>query len=178
MSSAWCPLLLLTPVGLWFVARRSRPAALLLVLASLPLFVLIAKFLTPEGGATHDARYVTPALAPLLVSIAIPLTDIVSPLRRRVVWAVAGVLGAAGVLLQGTRLLLMPAHRERMIGGPAVVRSTFLDLGVAVRAGLRDAFPSIRFAPVALVLGTVVAAVVWTLTMRRPPPTSGGERQA
>ena len=53
---AWCPLILLAPVGLWFVARRSRPAALLLVLASLPLFVLIAKFLTPEGGATHDAR--------------------------------------------------------------------------------------------------------------------------
>jgi 4-amino-4-deoxy-L-arabinose transferase-like glycosyltransferase len=66
---AWCPLLLLAPVGLWFVARRSRPAALLLVLASLPLFVLIAKFVTPEGGPTHDARYVTPALAPLIVQV-------------------------------------------------------------------------------------------------------------
>jgi 4-amino-4-deoxy-L-arabinose transferase-like glycosyltransferase len=154
----WCPLLLLAPVGLWFVARRSRPAALLLVLASLPLIVLIAKFLTPEGGATHDARYVTPAVAPLIVSIAVALTDIASPLWRRVLWAVAGLLGVAGFLLQGARLLLMPAHRERMIGGPAVVRSTFIDLGAAVRSAVRDAFPSIRFAPVALALGIAVAA--------------------
>jgi len=175
---AWCPLLLLTPVGLWFVARRSRPAALLLVLASLPLFVLIAKFLTPEGGATHDARYVTPALAPLIVSIAVALTDIVSPLWRRVAWAVAGVLGAASFLLQGARLLLMPAHRERMIGGPAVARSTFIDLGVALRSALRDAFPSIRFAPIALVVGIAVAATAWLLLTRRPtPPTAGGERE-
>jgi 4-amino-4-deoxy-L-arabinose transferase-like glycosyltransferase len=163
---AWCPLLVLTPVGLWFTARRSRPAALLLVLASAPLFVLIAKFLTPEGGATHDARYVTPALAPLVVSLAVPLTDIASRRWRRVAWAASGVLVAASVLLQGTRLLLMPAHRERMIGGPAIARSTFVDLGMAVRAALRDAFPSIRFAPIALALGLAVAGVVWATTRR------------
>ena len=176
---AWCPLLLLAPVGLWFVARRSRPAALLLVLASLPLFVLIAKFLTPEGGPTHDARYVTPALAPLIVSIAVALTDIASPRWRRVAWAVAGLLGAASFLLQGARLLLMPAHRERMIGGPAVVRSTFIDLGVAVRSAMRDAFPSLRYAPVALVVGIAVAAAAWALVTRRgTPPPAGGEGRA
>jgi len=175
---AWCPLLLLAPAGLWFVARRCRPAALLLVLASVPLFVLIAKFLTPEGGATHDARYVTPAVAPLIVSIAVALTDIASPLWRRVLWAAAGLLGAAGFLLQGARLLLMPAHRERMIGGPAIARSTFIDLGVAVRSALRDAFPSIRFAPVALVLGIAAAAAAWAVVTRpRTPRTASGEVQ-
>ena len=174
---AWCPLILLAPVGLWFVARRSRPAALLLVLASLPLFVLIAKFLTPEGGATHDARYVTPALAPLIVSIAVALTDIASArVGGAVAWATAGLLGAAGVLLQGARLLLMPAHRERMIGGPAVVRSTFIDLGVAVHSALRDVFPSLRYAPVALVVGIAGAAAAWKLlTWRGTPPPAGGK---
>jgi hypothetical protein len=163
---AWCPLLLLAPVGLWFAAKRSRPAALLLILASAPLFILIAKFLTPEGGATHDARYVTPALAPLVVSLAVPLTDIASAGWRRAAWVASGLLAVASVLLQATRLLLMPAHRERMIGGPAIARSTFVDLGVAVRAALRDAFPSIRFAPIALAVGVVVAGVVWEATRR------------
>ena len=120
--------------------------------------------------------YVTPALAPLIVSIAVALTDIASPRWRRVAWATAGLLGAAGFLLQGARLLLMPAHRERMIGGPAVVRSTFIDLGVAVHSALRDAFPSLRYAPVALVVGIAGAAAAWKLmTWRRTPPPAGGE---
>jgi hypothetical protein len=72
----------------------------------------------------------------------------------------------------------MPAHRERMIGGPAVVRSTFIDLGVAVRSAVRDAFPSIRFAPVALLLGIAVAAATWTLVSRpRTAPTADGQRR-
>ena len=73
----------------------------------------------------------------------------------------------------------MPAHRERMIGGPAVVRSTFIDLGVAMRSAMRDAFPSLRYAPVALVVGIAVAAAAWALvTRRRTPPPASGEGRA
>jgi hypothetical protein len=66
-----------------------------------------------------------------------------------------------------------------MIGGPAVVRSTFIDLGVAVRSAIRDAFPSLRYAPVALVVALAVAAAAWTLmSRRRTPPTAGREGRA
>jgi hypothetical protein len=37
---------------------------------------------------------------------------------------------------------------------------------------MRDAFPSLRYAPVALVVGIAVAAAAWALVTRRgtPPP--------
>ena len=62
-----------------------------------------------------------------------------------------------------------------MIAGPPVVRSTFIDLGVAVRSAARDAFPSIRYAPIALVVGVAVAAAAWALTTRRRTPAPAGD---
>jgi hypothetical protein len=98
----YAPILLAALPGLWFLGRRNRPLAIVIVVLCVARLCFVARWWTPQGGSAWGPRF----LFPLCALLAIPLGAFIErlhdvrPARRAAGIATLGCLAAAALMVQ------------------------------------------------------------------------------